>query len=151
MSTAHERTMSSRRRNEDGTFPQRRRQESEGRKEGKTKSVARKERGRRVYPRVTAIDLMRKMLGAAQKSTPRGEVAYIQGSSLFVCFVFAKATLRRPRSRSLSSSSSSSFFPTSAAPYSLFPLHPPPSPLYGIPISVSRATPRAHFQRVSIH
>lgn len=30
-------------RNEDGTFPQRRRQESEGRKEGKTKSVARKE------------------------------------------------------------------------------------------------------------
>lgn len=35
-----------------------------------------------------------------------------------------RASLRRPRSRSLSSSSSSSFFPTSAtAPYSLFALH----------------------------
>lgn len=118
MSTARERTTSSRRRNEDGTFPQRRRwkneERKEGRKEGRSRWRGRSARRRRVYPRVTAIDLMRKMLGAAQKST------YIPGSSLFVCFVLAKVSLRRPRSRSLSSSS---FFPTSAVPYSLFALH----------------------------
>lgn len=64
---------------------------------------------------------MRKMLGAAQKSTPRRGSLY-PGSSLFVCFVFAWASLHRPRSRSLSSSSSSCF-PTSTSPYSLFVLH----------------------------
>lgn len=59
MSTARERTTLSRRRNEDGTFPQRRTigEKKEGRKEGRTKSVARKEGARegdesiRVSPR----------------------------------------------------------------------------------------------------
>lgn len=66
---------------------------------------------------------MRKMLGAAQKSTPRGGSLYLRLLSLRLFRLFARASLRRPRSRSLSSSSSSSFFPTSAAPYSLFALH----------------------------
>lgn len=61
MSTARERTTLSRRRNEDGTFPRRRtigeRRRREERKEGRTKSVARKEGARegdesiRVSPR----------------------------------------------------------------------------------------------------
>lgn len=94
-----------------------------GRKERRSRWRGRSARGRRVYPRVTAIDLMRKMLGAAQKSTPGGKVAYIPGSSLRLFRPRERASLRRPRSRSLSSSSFSSFFSTSAAPYSLFVLH----------------------------
>lgn len=64
-------------------FPQRRRpgkRRKEGRKEGRSQRCGRSARGRQVYPRVTAIDLMRKMLGAAQKSTPRGGSLYSSAS-----------------------------------------------------------------------
>jgi len=53
------------------------------------------------------------------------EVAYIPDSSSLSSSVSSSrwSSLRRPRSRSLSSPSSYSFFTTSAAPYSLFALH----------------------------
>lgn len=95
---ARERTTSRRRRyiSSEKTMGERRKK---GRK-GRSRRRGRSARGRRVYPRVTAIDLMRKMLGAAQKSTP-GKVAYIPGfsPSLFVCFVFARAFVVLVRGR----------------------------------------------------
>lgn len=83
--------------------------------------AARKE-GRRVYPRVTAIDLMRKMLGAAQKSTFGEKSLYPESPFSLSSSVLSprRLSLRRPHSRSLSSSSS--FFPISTASYSLFAL-----------------------------